>query len=174
MLSPKWILYSCILIIMIWTSFYIRKEKQEWRRAYFFLFIPIVIVLKIIFLFFLSFFFLHVNNKYGRTTHTYTSVSVKVHRGIYYDDENLINKTTMNNTTTEIFQNNSNNALYISYIVWRSCGLLCALFGIPGHCFHILITLKKSNRKQTTSLHFTVISICELTFLLGLYKFLFI
>jgi hypothetical protein len=77
----------------------------------------------------------------------------------------------MNNTTTEIFQNNSNNALYISYIVWRSCGLICAILGIPGHLFHILIMSNRTNRKETTSLYFTSIATCELFFLLGLYIF---
>ena len=81
----------------------------------------------------------------------------------------------MNTTaTTEICPNNSkyNNALYISYNIWRLGGFLCALFGISGHCFHIFILLKKKNRKETTSIYFIAIAIFEFIFLFGLYKFL--
>jgi hypothetical protein len=76
----------------------------------------------------------------------------------------------INNTTIEIDSStsNSNNAVQISYIVWRSCGLICILFGIPGNLFHILMISNKTYRKEPASLYFTAIAICELIFLLGL------
>lgn len=66
---------------------------------------------------------------------------------------------------------NLDNAVAISFIAWRSCGILCTLFGIPGHLFLIIITTNKTNRKQPTSLYFSAIAICEIIFLLGSYKF---
>jgi hypothetical protein len=75
----------------------------------------------------------------------------------------------MNNTTTENFQNNYDHAVYVSNIIWRSCGLLCTIFGIPGHIFHFLIMSNKTNRKEPTSLYFLSIAISEFIFSLGLY-----
>jgi hypothetical protein len=75
----------------------------------------------------------------------------------------------MNNTTAETYWN-LDNAVHISNIAWRFCVFLCTLFGIPGHFFQILIMTNKSNRKIPTSLYFTAIAICEIIFLLGLYK----
>jgi hypothetical protein len=74
----------------------------------------------------------------------------------------------MNNTTTES-QSNLDHAMHVSYIAWRICGILCTLFGVPGHIFLILITTNKTHRKEPTSLYFTGIAICELIFLFGLY-----
>lgn len=71
----------------------------------------------------------------------------------------------MNNTTTGF-----DNAIFISYTTWRVSVLICVLFGVPGHLFHILITLNPKNRKEATSLYFTAIAICELIYLFGLYK----
>ena len=75
----------------------------------------------------------------------------------------------MNNTTTENFQNYYDHAVYISTIIWRSCALLCTIIGIPGHIFHFLIMLNKTNRKEPISLYFISIAICEFIFSLGLY-----
>ncbi|CAF4747465.1 unnamed protein product [Rotaria sp. Silwood1] len=74
-------------------------------------------------------------------------------------------------TSIEICSNtlNYNNALLISYIIWCTCGFLCTLFGIPGHLFQILIMSNKTNRKETTPLHFIAIAICELIFLFGVF-----
>jgi len=75
----------------------------------------------------------------------------------------------MNNTTIEICRTtlNYNNAVHISYIIWRVCGLVFTMFGIPGHLFMILIMLNKVNRKQPTSLYYIAIAISELLFLFG-------
>ncbi|UJR08236.1 hypothetical protein I4U23_012509 [Adineta vaga] len=75
----------------------------------------------------------------------------------------------MNNTTSSICPSilNYNSAIHISYIIWRICGLLCILFGIPGHVFSIIITTNKVYRKQPVSLYFIAIAICELIFLFG-------
>ncbi|CAF1022064.1 unnamed protein product [Rotaria sordida] len=77
----------------------------------------------------------------------------------------------MLNTSIEICTNilNYNNTLHISYIVWHTCGLLCTIFGIPGHLFQILIMLNKTNRKQSISLYFLAIAIFELIFLVGIF-----
>ncbi|CAF1306233.1 unnamed protein product [Adineta steineri] len=76
----------------------------------------------------------------------------------------------MNNTALEICPSilHYHNAVHISYIVWRSCGLLCIIFGIPGHLFSIIILSNKNNRKEPTSLYFLAIACCELIFLLGI------
>jgi hypothetical protein len=74
----------------------------------------------------------------------------------------------MNNTTTDNYSS-LDHAMHVSYIAWRICGILCTLFGIPGHICSILITTNKTNRKEPTSIYFTAIAICELIFLFGLY-----
>ncbi|CAF1028039.1 unnamed protein product [Rotaria sordida] len=76
----------------------------------------------------------------------------------------------MLNTSIEICSNilNYNTTLHISYIVWHTCGLLCTMFGIPGHLFQILIMLNKTNRKQSISLYVIAIAIFELIFLVDL------
>ncbi|CAF1047661.1 unnamed protein product [Adineta steineri] len=75
----------------------------------------------------------------------------------------------MNSTALEICPSilHYHNAVHISYIVWRSCGLLCIIFGIPGHLFSIIILSNKKNRKEPTSLYFLAIACCELIFLLA-------
>ncbi|CAF1063159.1 unnamed protein product [Rotaria sp. Silwood1] len=60
------------------------------------------------------------------------------------------------------------NVLHISYNIWRACGFLCAMFGIPGHLFQIVIMSNQTNRKESMSLYFISIGICELIFLFGL------
>lgn len=75
----------------------------------------------------------------------------------------------MNNSTNE-FHSQLDNAVLISYTIWHTCGFICVLFGVPGHLFHLLITLNESNRKEATSWYFTAIAICELIYLCGLYQ----
>ncbi|CAF1169508.1 unnamed protein product [Rotaria sordida] len=77
----------------------------------------------------------------------------------------------MLNTSIEICSNilNYNTTLHISYIVWHTCGLLCTMFGIPGHLFQILIMLNKTNRKESTSLYVIAIAIFELIFLVDIF-----
>lgn len=57
--------------------------------------------------------------------------------------------------------------LYLSTIIWRICGLLSVIFGVPGHCFQIILLSIKSSRQDPTRLYYISIAICELIFLLG-------
>ncbi len=78
------------------------------------------------------------------------------------------------NTTLEICVNNSSHdkSLHISYVIWHVSGFIGIIIGIPGHIFQIIILSRKANiQKEPTSLYFIAIAICELIFLLGLYKF---
>ena len=75
----------------------------------------------------------------------------------------------MDNTTTEL-DSKLYKVVSISYVVWCSFGLTCVFLGVPGHIFHMLITTKKTNRKDPTSLYFTAIAMSELIYLLGLYN----
>lgn len=75
-----------------------------------------------------------------------------------------------NNTTLEICVKNSNydKLLHISNLIWQVSGFLGVIVGIPGHIFQIIILSQEKNRKQTSSLYFIAIAICETIFLLGL------
>ncbi|CAF3576103.1 unnamed protein product [Rotaria sp. Silwood1] len=76
----------------------------------------------------------------------------------------------MNNTSIDTRCNSwdYDNVLHISYNIWRACGFLCAMFGIPGHLFQIVIMSNQTNRKESMSLYFISIGICELIFLFGI------
>ncbi len=78
-----------------------------------------------------------------------------------------------NNTTLEVCVGNFSyhKSLHISNIVWHVSGLIGVIFGMPGHIFQIIISSNKANRKEPTSFYFISIAICELIFLLGLYRF---
>lgn len=79
----------------------------------------------------------------------------------------------MNSTTIGedcIVESKYDQLLYLSNIIWRICGLLSVIFGVPGHCFQIILSSMKTNRQGPTRLYFIAIPFCELIFLLGLYQ----
>jgi hypothetical protein len=78
-----------------------------------------------------------------------------------------------NNTTTEICITNfqPDKFVQITNIIWQVSGLFSVIIGIPGHLLQIILLSNKTSRKEPTSLYFIAIAICELVFLLGLYKF---
>lgn len=67
------------------------------------------------------------------------------------------------------FNPNLDYALRISLIAWRTCGILCTIFGIPGNIFILIIKTNKRNKKEPTSLYHCAIAIFETIFLFGLY-----
>ncbi len=77
-----------------------------------------------------------------------------------------------NNTTTEICITNfhTDKFVQITSTIWQVSGLFSVIIGIPGHLL-IIILSNKTIRKEPTSLYFIATAICELVFLLGLYKF---
>ena len=78
----------------------------------------------------------------------------------------------MNNTTIVedcVVGSEYDQLLYLSNIIWRISGLLSVIFGVPGHCFEIILSSVRTNRQEPTSLYYIAIAICELTFLLGLF-----
>lgn len=62
---------------------------------------------------------------------------------------------------------NYEQAVHLSETVWYICGLLCAVFGIPGHLFQGLIMLNKSNRKEPISFYLVAIVACEFLYLIS-------
>jgi hypothetical protein len=78
-----------------------------------------------------------------------------------------------NNTTTEICITNfqPDKFVQITNIIWQVSGLFSVIIGIPGHLLQIILLSNKTSRKEPTSLYFIATAICELVFLLGLYKF---
>lgn len=77
----------------------------------------------------------------------------------------------LNNTTFESCDEyfRSDTLIYISKIVWQTCGLMSIIMGVPGHCLQIILLLRKTGRKEPTHLYFIAIAICELIFLSNLF-----
>lgn len=77
----------------------------------------------------------------------------------------------MNNTVPENCSSvwSYSDTSHITYFIWRICGFIFIIFGIPGHIFHILIILSKKNRKEPTSLYIVAMATSETIFLSGLY-----
>jgi len=78
-----------------------------------------------------------------------------------------------NNTTTETCITNfqPDKFVQITSIIWQVSGLFSVIIGIPGHLLQIILLSNKTSRKEPTSLYFIATAVCELVFLLGLYKF---
>ena len=64
----------------------------------------------------------------------------------------------------------SDSLVNLSRIIWRICGLSNVLIGVPGHCLLIVLLSRKSTQKEPIQLYSIAIAICELIFLLGLYR----
>jgi hypothetical protein len=77
----------------------------------------------------------------------------------------MLNNTMNITSTICFFDSNSETAFLISKVILYASGLLCVVFGLPGHLFQGLIMLNKSNRKEFTSFYLVAIAVCEFFYL---------
>ncbi|CAM2717532.1 unnamed protein product [Rotaria socialis] len=74
------------------------------------------------------------------------------------------------NTTLEFCVNNISNgkSLFISNITLHICGFICIIIGLPGHIFHFIALLIKTNRNDPNTLYLIATMICDLIFVIEL------
>ncbi|CAF3376069.1 unnamed protein product [Rotaria socialis] len=72
------------------------------------------------------------------------------------------------NTTLEFCVNNISNgkSLFISNITLHICGFICIIIGLPGHIFHFIALLIKTNRNDPNTLYLIATMICDLIFVI--------
>lgn len=79
----------------------------------------------------------------------------------------------LNNETLDMCPNDEryDRLFQITLVIWHIFALLAIVLGVPGHIFQIIILSHKSFRQDPPSLYMIAISVCDLIFLLGLFRY---